>query len=103
MAIRDPGWTRISWEEALAEVSSRLLEAPMGQIRLKARLISSLDPRVVAMQYGWWQACQGLGLPGYDPFGPDGVNVNRLIPNDVIDPISGSVPHRSQKCRVRKA
>ena len=25
-----------------------------------------------------------------------------LIANDAVDPISGSVPHRSQRCRVRK-
>ena len=59
-------------------------------------------PRSSPRNYGWWQGCQELGLPGYDPFGPDGANVNLLIPNEAIDPISGSVPHRSQRCRVRK-
>jgi hypothetical protein len=43
-----------------------------------------------------------LGLPDYDAFEPDGANVNLLIPNTVSDPISASVPHRSQMCRVRK-
>ena len=57
---------------------------------------------VVATQYGWWQACQALGAPAYDPFRPEGANVNLLIPTDVIDPISGALPHRSQQCRVRK-
>lgn len=79
-----------------------VLETPMGKIKLKAKLNISLHPRVVTTQYGWWQACQGLQLPGYDPFGPEGANANLLISNDAIDPISGSVPHRSQKCRVRK-
>ena len=41
-------------------------------------------------------------VPGYDPFGPEGANANLLVSNEVIDPISGSVPHRSQRCRVRK-
>jgi anaerobic selenocysteine-containing dehydrogenase len=78
------------------------LETAMGGIRLKAKLNSCLHPKVVATQYGWWQACNELGLPGYDAFGPRGANVNLLISNDATDPISGSVPHRSQPCRVRK-
>ena len=79
-----------------------VLETAMGRVRLKAKCNDALHPRVVATQYGWWQGCRELGLPGYDPFGPDGANVNLLIPNAAIDPISASVPHRSQMCRVRK-
>ena len=74
----------------------------MGRVRLKAKCNPSLHPRVVATQYGWWQGCHALALPGYDPFGPDGANVNLLIPNEAMDPISGAVAHRSQRCRVRK-
>jgi hypothetical protein len=64
--------------------------------------ILSLTTGVVATQYGWWQGCRDLDLPGYDPFGPDGANANLLISNAAVDPISGSVQHRSVKCRVRK-
>ncbi|HEY6383577.1 MAG TPA: molybdopterin dinucleotide binding domain-containing protein, partial [Pseudolabrys sp.] len=78
------------------------LETAMGGIRLKAKFNSSLDPKVVATQYGWWQACNELGLPGYDALSSNGANVNLLISNDATDPISGAVPHRSQPCRVRK-
>jgi anaerobic selenocysteine-containing dehydrogenase len=78
------------------------LETATGRIRLKARFKDSLHPQVVATAHGWWQGCRELGLPGYDPFGPEGANANLLVPNDVVDPISGSVPHRSQRCRVRK-
>ena len=53
--------------------------------------------------HGWWQACPDLGLPGYDPFSAEGANVNLIIDNDVIDPITGSVPHRSYPCRVAPA
>lgn len=79
-----------------------VLETVMGQVRLKAKFRDSLHPRVVTTQYGWWQGCQELDRPGYDPFGPDGANANLLIANEAIDPISASVPHRSQMCRVRK-
>ena len=78
------------------------LETALGGVRLKAKLNSLLHPKVVATQYGWWQACKELGLPGYDAFGSQGANVNLLIANDATDPISGAVPHRSQPCRVSK-
>lgn len=79
-----------------------ILETVTGRIRLKARLKDSLHPGMVSTAHGWWQGCRELGLPGYDPFGPEGANANLLVSNDVIDPVSGSVPHRSQMCRVRK-
>jgi anaerobic selenocysteine-containing dehydrogenase len=79
-----------------------ILETATGRIRLKTRFKDSLHPGVVATAHGWWQGCRELGLPGYDPFGPQGANANLLVSNDVIDPISGSVPHRSQRCRIRK-
>jgi anaerobic selenocysteine-containing dehydrogenase len=80
-----------------------ILETATARVRLRARFKDSLHPQLVATAHGWWQGCRELGLPGYDPFGPEGANANLLVPNDVIDPISGSVPHRSQRCRVRKA
>jgi anaerobic selenocysteine-containing dehydrogenase len=79
-----------------------VLETAIGRVKLKAKCNDALHPRVVATQYGWWQGCRELGLRGYDPFGPDGANVNLLIPNAAMDPISASVQHRSQMCRVRK-
>ena len=78
------------------------VETAAGRVRLRARFSPSLHPRVVATQYGWWQACQELGAPAHDPLRPDGANANLLVSNDVVDPISGSVPHRSQRCRVAK-
>jgi anaerobic selenocysteine-containing dehydrogenase len=78
------------------------LETTMGGIRLKAKLNPSLHPKVVATQYGWWQDCKELGLPGYDALAQHGSNINLIISNDDSDPISGAVPHRSQPCRVRK-
>jgi anaerobic selenocysteine-containing dehydrogenase len=79
-----------------------IVETRVGRIRLKARLSDSLHPGMVSTVHGWWQGCRDLGLPGYDPFGPDWSNANLLVSNDEVDPISGSVPHRSQRCRVRK-
>jgi anaerobic selenocysteine-containing dehydrogenase len=78
------------------------LETAHGGVKLRAKLNPSLHPKVVAVPYGWWQACRELGLPGYNPFTNDGANVNLIIPNEASDSISGAVAHRSQPCRVRK-
>ena len=77
-----------------------IIENVYGNARLKAKYTSSIHPQVVTAPYGWWQGCAELNLPAYDPFGEDGANLNRLIPDANIDPISASVPHRSRMCRV---
>ena len=80
-----------------------IVENPSGRARLKAKYTPSIHPRVISAPYGWWQDCAELDLPGHDPFGTDGANLNRLVPDADIDPISASVPHRSRMCRVRPA
>ncbi len=77
-----------------------IVENSSGRVRLKAKYAASIHPRVVSAPYGWWQACTGLDLPGHDAFGADGANLNRLVPDADIDPISASVPHRSRMCRL---
>lgn len=79
------------------------VETVAGRVRLKAKYNDALHPKVVSAPYGWWQACSELGLPGYDPLSPKGANINLIIPNTEIDPISASVPHRSRRCRVSTA
>jgi anaerobic selenocysteine-containing dehydrogenase len=79
------------------------LETANGKVKLKARLNDSLHPSVVATVYGWWQACAELKLDGQDPFSANGANTNLLVTNVHLDPISASVAHRAQRCRIRKA
>jgi anaerobic selenocysteine-containing dehydrogenase len=86
----------------LAEGDWAVVETPAGRVRLRSRYNQALDPRVVATTYGWWQACQELGLPGYNAFADDGANANLVVASRPADPISASVGHRSQLCRVRK-
>ena len=62
------------------------IETPRASVRARARLNDTLEPNVVCGQHGWWQACADLGLPGYDPFSPDGANFNLIIGNEAIDP-----------------
>ena len=75
---------------------------PQGRVRARARLTGGLADGVVAAQHGWWQACAALDLPGYDPLGPDGANINLVIGNESFDPVSGAAPHRSYCCRVER-
>lgn len=79
------------------------IETPLGSVRARARMNDTLEPNVVCGQHGWWQACPEIGAPGYDPFGPGGANLNRIIGNDAIDPVSGSVPHRAYLCQIHPA
>ena len=76
---------------------------PDGSVRARARLNDNLDPRVVVGEHGWWQACDELGAPGYDPFGPRSTNFNLLIGTAVRDPVSGTASHRSYLCEIRPA
>jgi anaerobic selenocysteine-containing dehydrogenase len=79
------------------------IETPEGSVRARATLNETLEPRVVCGQHGWWQACPQIDAPGYDPFSSHGANLNLIIGNDAVDPVSGSVPHRSYLCEVRPA
>jgi anaerobic selenocysteine-containing dehydrogenase len=79
------------------------LETATGRVKLKAKFNESLHPNVVTTVYGWWQACQELKLKGHDPFSENGANTNLLVPNTDVDPISASVAHRGQRCRMLKA
>ena len=76
------------------------VETKVAAMTMKAGLNSELPRKVVRVMHGWWQSCPDLDLPGYDPFSRDGANVNLVIDNEVIDPITGSVPHRSYPCRI---
>jgi len=75
---------------------------PVGSVRLRIKLDEYLDPAVVTGEEGWWQACGELDLPGYDPLSSDGGNLNLVIDDELIDPLSGSSPLRGQPCDVRK-
>jgi anaerobic selenocysteine-containing dehydrogenase len=80
-----------------------VVETTRATMRGRARLNPSLAAEVVSAQFGWWQACEPLGLPGYEVVGPGSANYNALIGTDAVDPISGTAPLRSHLCEVRKA
>jgi anaerobic selenocysteine-containing dehydrogenase len=77
------------------------ISTPRGSIQARAQFNSSLADGVVGGQHGWWQSCPDLGLPGYDPLGSDGANINLVIGDEVLDPISGAAPHRCYPAQLR--
>ena len=90
-------------EQEIGDGDWIFLETKTGKVKLKAKFSDSLHPSVVATVYGWWQACEELKLAGHDPFSQSGANLNLLVPNTDVDPISASVAHRAQQCRITKA
>ena len=45
---------------------------------------------------------QRLASPGYDPFGPNGANLNLILGVKAIDPVSGTASHKSYPCEIRR-
>jgi thiosulfate reductase/polysulfide reductase chain A len=57
------------------------VESPHGWCILKAEYFAGISPEVVMAKRGWWQACEELGLPGYDT-ADGGSEVNNLYNSD---------------------
>ena len=79
------------------------IETPVGSVRAKAKFSDALEVGIVCGQHGWWQGCKEIGAPSYDPFGPEGANLNLVFDHSKLDPISGGVPHRAYACDVERA
>jgi anaerobic selenocysteine-containing dehydrogenase len=78
------------------------VETKTAAITVKAAFNAELPEKIVRVMHGWWQGCPQLDLPAYDPFSAAGANVNLILKNDIIDPITGSVPQRSYPCRIAR-
>jgi anaerobic selenocysteine-containing dehydrogenase len=78
------------------------VKTPFGSMRARVRLNDQLDPRVVVGEHGWWQACDEIAAPSYDPFSPEGANFNATVDPTVRDPISGTPEHRANLCQITR-
>jgi anaerobic selenocysteine-containing dehydrogenase len=63
------------------------IATPRGSIKMKARVTDAILPGVVSLPHQW----------------PGDANVNALVNDKTLDPISGFIPCKSQLCEVRKA
>jgi anaerobic selenocysteine-containing dehydrogenase len=84
----------------IADGDWMVLSTPHGRTRGRAHYSRHLDPRVISATHGWWQACEALSQPSYDPASEVGANLNAVIGNDACDPVTGSVPLKSYLCQV---
>lgn len=71
-----------------------------GTARFRARVVPELAPDVVVAEYGWWQACDEVGMQAFAAFGNASSNYNGLVSGAIVDPLSGSSPLRAVWCDV---
>ncbi|HWK33808.1 MAG TPA: molybdopterin dinucleotide binding domain-containing protein, partial [Hyphomicrobium sp.] len=74
------------------------LRTRFGAARMRVRIDDTVHPRVVVADYGFWQECPDLGLPGSRPGNPLGGNYNNMITSQASDPVSGALALRSFAC-----
>ncbi|WP_185983897.1 molybdopterin-dependent oxidoreductase [Aureimonas mangrovi] len=74
-----------------------------GSVHMRLKLSDGLAEDVVAADYGWWQGAQDLGLPGFPALGRGSANINILVDDSAVDPLSGSLPLRSMPCDIARA
>jgi len=88
MNVQDGDWVEIRTE--------------MGSVKARLRCDDGIIEGVVFGQEGWWQGCEQLGIPSYNAFDSSGSNLNVIINNKLIDPVSGSVAMRGIPCTLAK-
>ncbi|VWD51543.1 molybdopterin oxidoreductase [Burkholderia lata] len=91
----------LATEHGIVDDDWFLIEAANGSARFKARLVPELAHDVIVAEYGWWQACDEIGMDSLAVEGRNHSNFNRLVSAARLDPVSGSSPLRSVRCRIR--
>ncbi|RDV00895.1 molybdopterin-dependent oxidoreductase [Trinickia dinghuensis] len=71
-----------------------------GTARFRASVVPELAPDVIVAEYGWWQACEEIGMEALAPSGNASSNYNALVSGAIVDPLSGSSPLRAVPCDV---
>ncbi|SAK66396.1 molybdopterin-dependent oxidoreductase [Caballeronia ptereochthonis] len=77
-----------------------ILSTAQGTARFVARIEAALADDVLIAEYGWWQACDELGMKGYPALGEGNSNFSNLVSSEKHDPLSGSMPMRALACDI---
>lgn len=77
-----------------------LVRTAQGKARFVARIEEALADDVLIAEYGWWQACDELGMKGYAALGETSSNFSNLVSSERHDPLSGSMPMRALACDI---
>lgn len=91
----------LAQRRGLADGELCAISTALGEVRMRVTLAESLDETVVSAEYGWWQSCPDLGLPSFPILGRSSANINGIVDDVEVDPVSGSLPLRSIPCDVR--
>lgn len=89
LGIRDGDWV---W-----------IETRRGKIKQRARLTTGIDPRVVAIQHGWWFPEKAAEDPILYGIFESNANVLTLEELESLDPYVGGWCNRGLLCKVYKA
>lgn len=80
-----------------------LVTTGRGEFQARASVSETVGPETLASDYGWWEPANDLGLSDLGTTHTSRASTyNQVIPDEVRDPISGSLPLRSTRCRVQK-
>ncbi|WP_255440021.1 molybdopterin dinucleotide binding domain-containing protein [Caenimonas sedimenti] len=73
-----------------------------GSVRFRASIDQAVQPDVVMASYGWWQACDDLGLPAVAITGADSSHYNGLVGAEQLDEVAGSIALRAFPCEISR-
>jgi len=76
------------------------IENNHGRCKQKARLVYTIDPRVVSAKHGWWFPEKAGPEPSL--FGVWESNVNQLMPSGHHGPSGMGAPYKSLMCKIYK-
>ncbi|WP_133646304.1 molybdopterin-dependent oxidoreductase [Paraburkholderia flava] len=93
---------RLAAAKQIAEHDWVRITTAAGAARFRASFDAGLGDDVLLAEYGWWQACDGVGRDGYAVAGAASSNFNALALADDIDPVSGASPLRSLRCDIAR-
>lgn len=93
---------RLAKEKEIVDGDWTLVTTKKGAARFKARVVPELAYGVIVAEYGWWQACNEIGMDSYPAEGPGNSNFNHLASGARLDPLSGSSPLRSVPCQIQR-
>ncbi len=76
------------------------IENSLGRCQQKARVVSTIDPRVVSAKHGWWFPEEKGPEPSL--FGVWKSNINLLMPSGEQGPSGLCAPYKSLMCKIYK-
>ena len=86
-------------EKGIVETDWVIIQTRVGSMRARAKITEGVAADAVCAQYGWWEPCPDLGLPGYEL---TEANYNAVIDDESYDQASGSNAMHGCPCSIRR-